>query len=518
MALKLNKEEGVFRNELIFTVDAKSINIDNTMVNLFMLLRHNGQRPKQRTRSGISSIIDVNVLKNVFKKMEGDGEMVGFTEYPEAAELWIRNNLVNMVFRGNVDKEKISSLRPIHLESYRVRNVPNTRDYFSADQVYLMLGCNPAVKEDLKNFLMEGWDPITSKINAGKDLDVDSLGLLHIIKYVNPGFLESSSNLNQIEPLLKKDAELYCDDVKRLLRYKSRIPRNVLIDYLKTITSFHLSIFIQKIVYLLPKMIEQGTMDVADNWNIVVDATDNFESRISKIAAEDAEGMMKRIYDYIKATFQINAALRKLKKDKTNTEHLKQALSILKEKNHDFERYFEALWDLLYNDLDDDDKDLVNDLVKYEQSYFDRYVEFIIKAKGGYQYKYNIQMIDNLAQKNNDRGFMAQGRSKKHPRRFMLGTRLLETFVQILVLETDGTKYITKSMSIEDLMHKIRDRYGLIINGLGEERFNDADVNTHLAFKENVEAFKHKLRQIGFYNDLSDAYLLQKIRPRYELK
>jgi hypothetical protein len=265
-------------------------------------------------------------------------------------------------------------------------------------------------------------------------------------------------------------------------------------------------------------MIEQGTMDVADNWNIVVDATDNFESRISKIAAEDAEGMMKRIYDYIKATFQINAALRKLKKDKTNTEHLKQALSILKEKNHDFERYFEALWDLLYNDLDDDDKDLVNDLVKYEQSYFDRYVEFIIKAKGGYQYKYNIQMIDNLAQKNNDRGFMAQGRSKKHPRRFMLGTRLLETFVQILVLETDGTKYITKSMSIEDLMHKIRDRYGLIINGLGEERFNDADVNTHLAFKENVEAFKHKLRQIGFYNDLSDAYLLQKIRPRYELK
>ena len=130
MALKLNKEEGVFRNEMIFTVDAKAINIDNTMVNLFMLLRHNGQRPKQRTRSGSSSIIDIDVLKNVFKKMESDGEMIGYNEYPEAGELWIRNNLVNMVSRGNVDKEKISSLRPIHLESYRVRNVPNTRDYF----------------------------------------------------------------------------------------------------------------------------------------------------------------------------------------------------------------------------------------------------------------------------------------------------------------------------------------------------------------------------------------------------
>lgn len=518
MALKLNKEEGVFRNELIFTVDAKAINIDNTMVNLFMLLRHNGQRPKQRNRAGTSAVIDINVLKNVFKKMEVDGEMVGYNDHPEAGELWIRNNLVNMVSRGNVDKEKISSLRPIHLESYRVRNVPNTRDYFSADQVYLMLGCNPAVKEDLKSFLMEGWDPVTNKINASQDLDVDSLGLLHIIKNVMPGFLESNSNLNQIEPLLKEDAELYCDDVKRLLRYKTRIPRNVLIDYLKTITSFHLSRYIQKTIYLLPKMIDEGKMDVIDNWNVVLDATDSFESRISKIAATDADDMTKRIYDYIKATFQINAALRKLKKDKTNSENLRQALDTLKNKAQGFEVYFETLWDHLYHDLDEDDKELVNDLVKYESSYFDRYVEFIIKAKGAYQYKYNIQMIDNLSQKNNDRGFLAQGRSKKHPRRFMLGTRLLETFVQILVLETDGTKYTTKSMSIEDLMIKIRKRYGLIINGLGEERFQDADVNTHLAFKENVEAFKHKLRQIGFYNDLSDAYLLQKIRPRYELK
>lgn len=66
-------------------------------------------------------------------------------------------------------------------------------------------------------------------------------------------------------------------------------------------------------------------------------------------------------------------------------------------------------------------------------------------------------------------------------------------------------------------MNNLRKRYGLIINGLEEERFKNVDIHTHLAFKENVEAFKIKLRQIGFYNDLSDAYILQKIRPRYEL-
>ena len=38
-----------------------------------------------------------------------------------------------------------------------------------------------------------------------------------------------------------------------------------------------------------------------------------------------------------------------------------------------------------------------------------------------------------------------------------------------------------------------------------------------LRYLENVEAFKLKLRQIGFYNDLSDAYILQKVRPRYQM-
>lgn len=517
MAIKLNKEESLFRNDLIFTADAKAVNIDNTLVNLFMLLKHNGVRPKQRARSGGSTFIELDTLKKIFSKLEEEGSIKGFKDNPDAAELWMRSNLVNMVFRGNVDKEKISSLRPIHLESYRVRNAANTRDYNTADQVYLMLGANPTVKEDLKNFLMEGWDQTTNKINIGNGLDVDSLGLLHIIKNVKPGFLESNSTLNQITPILQKQAELFCDDVRRLLVYKRLIPRNVLIDYLKTITSFHLSLYIQKLVHFLPKMVESGNTDIADDWNIVLDATDNYESKVARLAADDAESLTNKIYDYVKSTFQVNAALRRLKLDKTNSENLTKALKVLQEKPTDFEIYFETQWDNLYNSLEEEDKLLIEDMVKYEDTYFDRYIELILKARGTYQYRYHIQLIDNLSQKNNERGFMAQGRSRKHPRRFVLGTRLLETLVQILVLESKDNQFQTRSLSIEELVSNIRDRYGLVINGLNEERFADTDLQTHLAFKENMEAFKMKLRQIGFYNDLSDAYILQRIRPRYEL-
>jgi hypothetical protein len=171
----------------------------------------------------------------------------------------------------------------------------------------------------------------------------------------------------------------------------------------------------------------------------------------------------------------------------------------------------------VYQTQDEDDKNLLTEMVKYETTYFDRYVELLLKVRGKYQHKSYIELLDSLSQKNNERGFLAQGRSKKHPRRYVLGTRLLEALVQIQVLHLERDKFITQSLSIEELMNNLRKRYGLIINGLEEERFKNVDIYTHLAFKENVEAFKIKLRQIGFYNDLSDAYILQKIRPRYEL-
>jgi hypothetical protein len=93
---------------------------------------------------------------------------------------------------------------------------------------------------------------------------------------------------------------------------------------------------------------------------------------------------------------------------------------------------------------------------------------------------------------------------------------LLETLVQLSVLEPkESGGFRPRALSIDELISKLRTRYGIIINGLNEPRFVDGDIETHLAFKENVDAFKNKLRQIGFYTDLSDAYILQKIRPRY---
>lgn len=519
MAIKLNKEDSTMRNELIFAADAKAVNIDNAMVNLFMLLNHNGLRPKLRPRDEGTAGFDIERIKKNFFTLDDLGEISGFKDNPDAVEWWIRSNLVNMVNRGRHDEEKISSLRPIHLESYKVRNPHHTRDYFTADQIYFMLGTNPQVKDDLKRFLSEGWDRNSGKIINSNQLDIDSLGILNLVKNIKPGFLESQSSINRVTPILGKQAELFCEDIRRLLVYHTEklIPRSVLIDYLKTIISFHLSLYIQKLIHFLPLMIINGSTEFKDDWNVVVDVTDNFDSRIAAISIKDAESLYNKIYDYIKATFQINGTLRYLGLDKSDSENLLKALSTISHKPDDFETYFKHHWHGIINNLEDEDKDIINDINEFDESFFEKYVEFIIKVRGPYQYRFHTQLIDNLSQKNTERALMTQGRSKRHPRRFVMGTRLLETLVQILVLDVTDDKFVTRTLSIEELMEGLRNRYGLIVNGLNEPRFKDANIEIHLAFKENVESFKNKLRQIGFYNDLSDAYILQRVKPRYEI-
>jgi hypothetical protein len=514
--MKLNSKESIFRNELIFTADAKSVNIENILLNLFMLLKFNGLRPKMLLSAEEKNKEDnIDLVLKYFSVLEGQKEVSGFLDYKEAALAWVRCNLVNMVSRGK-SGERVSSLRPIHLESYKIRNAKHARDYNTADHVYLMLNSSPIVKQELINFLSEGWDKTSGQIGNVTGLDIDSFGILTLIKNRNTKeFPQSQTSISHIKPLLESQANLFCEDVRRILLYKNIIPRAVLLDYLKTIISFHLSLYLQKLVFLLPKMVKAGTKDVPEEWSIVLDLTDNLDSEISRIAIEDADKVINGFRDYLKATFQVNTALAKQDLQKDNSKNLELALKYLKEDSADLESYCQAQWNNLQ--LEEDEEEMVRSFSQYESSFFGKWIELIMQQKGGMQYKRHIELFDRLSFKNNERGLLAQGRSRKHPRRFVLGTKLLETLTQISLLDDSGDTIVSRSLSIEELMEFLRKRYGLVINGLNENRFDNADIKVIQAFRDNMEAFKRKLRQIGFYNDLSDAFILQKIRPRYKV-
>lgn len=516
----LTKEERVFREPSVFAADMKAVNLDNVLVNLFMLMRNNGARIKLKLARN-ATFHDINSLKErYFKTLENKNQFLNFGENEGVAEIWLRSSLVNMVFRGKA-KENVSSMRPLHLESYRIRNQKHTRDYNAADQVFIMLNQRPEIANALKTYMSIGWDDRSRQLVDNPTLDVDTAGLLHLIKLVDIDTKPASATLTY-KPLLTKQAALYCEDILKLLAYQNSIPRSVFIDYLRILTGFHLSLYLYKLISYLPKMIEDGEVKENYDWNIVVDVTDKLESEISSLAVDDMQRQLDGMLDYIRASYTIKAVKEIVNpSDKSVANLLDIIIHPYPEMESDFKAELRRIRNNYRKGENPEEEEIyiseLDDYLQFEETSLQKYVQCLMKVGSNYQLKYGRDFIDKISMKNTESALMIDGRSRKHPRRGAIGSKLLEVLVQLLVLTPkEGGGFTSNPLSIHQLIKSIRDRYGLIIDGSNEPRFENADVKTHIAFKTNVEALKSKLRQIGFYTDLSDASSLQKIRPRYK--
>lgn len=520
MIIKLKKKNIVFRNPSITAIDAKMVPLDHVLTNLFQLISANGANIKLGKIKGKH---DIESLKKYMVALEGQGLISGVSDNMDAVEDWLRANLVSMVFRGNVVKEKVSALRPMHLMSYRIQNRGVNRDYNASDQVYAMLQSSPEVMKGLQKYLLKGWDKDTNRIIDNSELDVDTVGILLLSKNISEK-KTPKTDLEIIKPLLTEQTAIFNDDVRRLLVYQDLLPRTVFIEYLRILIGFHLSLYHMKLISLLPKMRLAGTVDIPDDWSMVVDMTDNLDSRVSTYAVADMERMTNMLNRYFKTTFEVNVIQSRLK-NKGVAASVDDCLRFLKNDLDRSDSWYERDIDDIINEVsgDPDTVAAIQEMLQFfdTDDYFGKYIHLLENTSGGnnYQYKYHLQCLDRLTMKNSESMLTASGvRSRRHPRRGAMGSKLLETIVQLMVLKEEGNGvYSSTSLSIDELAQKIRDRYGLIINGINEPRFANADIQTHAAFKENMDAFRNKLRQIGFYSDLSDACILQKIRPRYKI-
>lgn len=518
MILKLKKGTGVqaFLNKNIFYVDVKSVKLDRVLTNLFIKMYADGAPVSMAFHNEYT----IDILKKNLTTLERQGVIRGVTDNSDGIEDWLRSSLLELVNRGNVVKEHVSALKPLHLLSFRVQNSKYCRDYHASDQLYLMLRSNPEVMYGLVRYLSKGWDKQTGELIKSEDLDVDTTGILYITKPLTERRVLNRKVESIPKPFLSEQAALFNDDIRRLLLYKDKLPRAVFIDYLRILCGFHLALYAMKVIYLLPKMVDAGSRQVVDDWSILLDMTDDLDSIVSTYACKDVERLQNSIGKYIRATYMADII-----QDRKGCS-IDDALRILKEDNNKSDGFYESVLNGIRKDLPDSnekefDKEDFREMLELfpEGDYFDMLVHVLEKSNlGNYQYRYLHDFLDAVTMKNSPSKLLADSRSRRHPRRGALGSKLLETLVQLLVLKEkpDGS-YETRSLSIDELIQEIRNRYGLIINGVNEERFANADVEMNEAFRTNVEAFKDKLRQIGFYTDMSDACILQKIRPRYKL-
>jgi len=517
MAIKaariLPRGQSEYRNPLVSFIDPKTIDIERTMVNLFELLRHKGNRAASR----LGTITIDRLLKKQFPELAAAGTVHGFNGNEDAVRWWLRSNLVDFVKRGKgPDEEIFASLRPIHIKSSLIRNSKNLKDYFASEQVYNLLSTDVRVREMLTQFASEGWQDGT--VSKKTDIDIDSLGILRLVEGISDVPVPEKDNPYHatISSFFKDSAKTYCDDIHALLRYRNDVPRHVLLEYIRTISAFHLALYHIQLFVNLPKITQFDLPELDKKIPLVVDVTDNPDSHTANLAMQSAQSILDSIMDYLRMVFKINIALRYLRLDYGSDSHLQKAIELLRNPDEKFQAYCQAQTDQSVTLETQQDRDDFSNIIELYDSNLDQYAEIMAFTRGKSLYGFLVRMFDSFTLKNLESGCLAAGKSRRHKRRFVLGSKLLETLIQICVLRQEGADYRTEPVSIENFMHWLENRYGLIISGINNTDFPQ-DISTNKAFLENIQKFKDKLRQIGYYNVLSDAFILQKIRPRYDL-
>jgi hypothetical protein len=228
--------------------------------------------------------------------------------------------------------------------------------------------------------------------------------------------------------------------------------------------------------------------------------------------------------DYIRSVFLINQLFRYTKDFGFQREYqvppkaVADVLKLLKEPPQSMEAYFnERINSILPGGIEGERAEVHSIYAMKDLPSWNTFIELVSLER-----TYNIRremtkQLDSVFMKNQDTCLLRQGKGKSNRRRWYLGSRLLEFLVQVAVLTPIGhggdTKFISQPILIDDFVTWLRERYGLVIM----PNWPHARIEDNKAFNANLQNLKRRLREIGFYTDLSDAYNTQTIRPRYSV-
>ncbi|NLS90947.1 MAG: hypothetical protein GXX96_02010 [Planctomycetaceae bacterium] len=538
--MKLRKQDQEFRNPKVFYPDPKAIDLDRVLVNMFLLLRCDGTRPAMRGRLK-ASVEKVSHHSGQLAEMAG---VKGFDEHPEIAKAWLESNLFDLVNRGKAN-EAVASLRPLHLDAHKIRIAKNCRDYNCADALYAMLSFGERhTLSDLKAYLDRGRDAATNTYDGDTQLDLETLTVLKLVEDL-PNLHPSGDRVATSPPLCIGQSRVLCDDIQRLLAYQDEVPRPVMIDYLKAVLGLHIGMCTLRSGRQLSGWLrdrqphevcrecpvhgsqEHPFVNCPYQQYFTVDMSGDFRSRMAQLAQESAAAEYGRLTDLVRSVLAINQLLRYAREDKSLgvPEDPWDVFMFLSDPPEQFDADFRAILKQLRNENEARDEQLAPEeeaILNAGLSPFETFVELIFHVRQKHHMKYLTQFIDKLFQKNGEYGASVQGKSKNNPRRWHLGGRLLEVFVQLAVLKWEEResqkRFYSEPILIEDFLHWIEARYGFVIGEPQSENGRaPVTLDEHRAFRANVKAFKDRLREIGFYDDLSDAYNVQTIRPRYPI-
>jgi hypothetical protein len=549
--MSLSKRDREFRLPKISYLDFKHIEMDRVLTAFFARLAHNG------FASRLTRTFELTIENFVEEFLEHPEWFTKFQDHPDVVRRWVETHLLDIVNRGKANPA-VAAPRPLHGFTYRFRNPKHSRDYGAAQHLYETLygarnGAGQKAIEHLNHFFFQGHDKVTGKADGLATLDVETQALLRLLDQVKDA-PDTKLGRQSFAPLCVGAADLLAEDIQRLLFYQRFIPRSVMVDYLKVLIAFHLGLYHLRLLKLLPALVHRKGADPTcatsacpmnakspDNpfgdcpyrVGLLVDMAGQPGTPMAALAQRSADTHYRRIPTFVRAYF----ATRKL--DEFATDLVRRG-KLSKPSSGDFsvgevlqlldaplkaerEKFFgQRISSLVEETSGAKDAELDPELKAVTEmglSEFDAYIEMIVALRGRFHRQSIIKCLDSLLLKNRPGAALAQGRTKGAPRRFVFDSRLLEVLLQIAVLKPGGAEgFHTGELRVDELLVFLRERYGIFIDQLPRgDGFATTSIEDRRALRDNLRAFTGRLREVGFYRDLSDAYITQTITPRYRI-
>jgi hypothetical protein len=548
--MALSKKDKDFRLTKTSYLEFKQIEMDRVLTTLLARIRHSG------LPSRIRRTVDITLRDFTNEFLEHPELFGGFDKYPKVLEQWLETHLMDIVNRGK-PTQAIAAPRPLHGYTYRFRNAKKCRDYGAAQHIYETLyharnnGQNAI--DQLKRFFFPGHDLNTDKFDADTQIDVETQALLALCNQVTQDVADNTKERDSQKPVCVGSADLMADDVIRLLVYQNYIPRSVMVEYLKILLSFHMALYHLRLFKLLPLLVKRRSADptcaagscpmqpraLADPHGacpyrvyLLADVANVPGSHMASLAERSAEVHFGRITGFVKANYTI-------KKLDEFAEHLVKKGKLIrpdsgfaigdflqllepthkKERDAFFSSRLAGVLETSSGASKDDIAPEIEAVVDMGLSDFETYIEIIVGLQAAGHRRNIVTALDSLMMKNDQGALLAQPRVRNSKRRVVLDGRLLEVLLQIAVLRPGGHRgFHTTETRIEELLHFLRERYGIYVDRLPpNDGFGEASITDRGALRENLSLFKTRLREVGFYRDLSDAYFTQTVMPRYSI-
>lgn len=554
----ISPKDGDFRHPGLSYLDFKQVDMDRVLTAFLARLNHDGKPSRLRRGSNLDVDFFVDLIRSGAGSPGGRPRFRGFDTEPDVTRRWVETDLVDMVSRGKAG-QAVAGLRPLHGLTYQFRNSRQSRPYGADEHLYEMLAGAPSEQgiralARLKGFFFT--KPGTAaEPGTGRLIDVETQALLHLSDKMATQVedaTDKSKPRRQYPPFCPSQADLLADDVLRLIAYERFVPRSVMVEYLKILFAFHLALYHLRVIKALPAVIERGStaheceldphpagpaemgVRCAFDIGLFVDAAAAYGSPAARLAARSAEVWQRRIPGYVRASYTVKKLddfaghlLRKgyLASPPNRVFPIDTVLGLRAKKyRNEFDMFFgQRLAALLETAADGNGADgglpgEAAQIMSLRMDDFTSYIELLVRYRGVFHRKYLNECLDTLMLKGKPGALVAQ---KQHTKRwFVLDSRLIEVLLQLALVRKDERGLLhTAPLRVDEFLTVLRTRYGLYVDRLpaADDGFGQSSIEDHKALRANVDAFTERLREIGFYTDLSDAYLTQTIRPRYTI-